>query len=99
MTGRCPRAWSKRARSARGSCGNGSGTSATGWCARAWAAGARPPPCWFGGPRHGLRALGDRVVREGLGGGDAATALLLRRPPSVAGALLGDGETVAEAAV
>ncbi len=31
--------------------------------------------------RERLRELGDRVVRDGLGGTDAATALLLRRPP------------------
>ena len=49
--------------------------------------------------RERLRDLGDRVVREGVGGGDAATALLLRRPPSASGPLLGDGETVAAAAV
>ena len=45
--------------------------------------------------RERLRDLGDRVVREGIGGGDAATALLLRRPPSAAGPLLADGETIA----
>jgi AAA domain len=49
--------------------------------------------------RERLRDLGDRVVRSGVGGADAATALLLRRPPSVAGPLLADGETVAEAAI
>ena len=49
--------------------------------------------------RERLRDLGDRVVREGLGGGDAATELLLRRPPPAAGPLLADGETVAGAAV
>jgi len=48
--------------------------------------------------RERLRDLGDRVVREGVGG-DAATDLLLRRPPSAAGPLLADGETVAGAAV
>ena len=49
--------------------------------------------------RERLRDLGDRVVREGPDGGDAATALLLRRPPSAAGPLLADGETPAGAAV
>ena len=49
--------------------------------------------------RERLRDLGDRVVREGLGGMDAATALLLRRPPSAAGPLLADGETIAGAGV
>jgi predicted RecB family nuclease len=50
--------------------------------------------------RERLRDLGERVAREGAGGGDAATALLRRQPPSAAeGPLLADGETVAEAAV
>ena len=49
--------------------------------------------------RERLRDLGDRVVREGIGGADAATALLLRRPPSAAGPLLDGGETAAEAAL
>ena len=49
--------------------------------------------------RERLRDLGDRVVREGIGGTDAATALLLRRPPSAAGPLLAGGETAAEAAL
>ena len=49
--------------------------------------------------RERLRDLGDRVVREGIGGADAATELLLRRPPSAAGPLLADGETIAGAAV
>jgi predicted RecB family nuclease len=49
--------------------------------------------------RERLRGLGDRVAREGIDGGDAATALLLRRPPSTAGPLHADGETVAGAAV
>jgi uncharacterized protein len=49
--------------------------------------------------RERLRDFGDRVVRDGLGGADAATALLLRRPLSAAGPLLADGETVAEAAI
>ncbi len=35
--------------------------------------------------RERLRDLGDRVVREGVDGGDAATALLLRRPPETGG--------------
>ena len=49
--------------------------------------------------RERLRDLGDRVVREGLGGTDAAAALLLRRPPSAARPLLADGETATEAAL
>ena len=61
--------------------------------------------------RERLRDLGDRVVRDGIGGTDAATALLLRRPPEAdgpagaggelaAGAELAAGdETAAEAAV
>ena len=43
--------------------------------------------------------LGDRVVREGVDGRDAATALLLRRPPDAGNPLLAAGETAAEAAV
>jgi hypothetical protein len=39
------------------------------------------------------------VVRDGIGGADAATALLRRRPPSAAGPLLAEGETVAGAAI
>ncbi|MGH3226331.1 MAG: TM0106 family RecB-like putative nuclease, partial [Streptosporangiaceae bacterium] len=46
-----------------------------------------------------LRDLGERVLREGADGADAATALLLRRPPSAAGPLRGGGETLAGAAV
>ncbi len=57
---RCPRAWSRQARSAPGSCGNGSGTSATGWCGTASAARTRPPPCCCGGRRR-------PVVRRGPG--------------------------------
>jgi predicted RecB family nuclease len=49
--------------------------------------------------RERLRDLGGRVVREGIGGTDAATALLLRRPPSAAGPLVAGGETAAEAAL
>jgi predicted RecB family nuclease len=49
-----------------------------------------------------LRALGDRVCRDGLVGGDAATALLLRSRPNgddlSEGPLRGEGETAAEAA-
>ena len=49
-----------------------------------------------------LRALGDRVCREGIKGGDAATALLLRSRPDgdglSEGPLRGDGETAMEAA-
>ena len=49
--------------------------------------------------RERLRDLGDRVVREGVDGGDATTALLLRQPPSLEGPLLAGGETVAGAAI
>ncbi len=49
--------------------------------------------------RERLRDLGDRVVREGVGGGDAATALLLRRPPEAEGSLRAGGEAVAETAI
>ena len=49
--------------------------------------------------RERLRDLGARVVREGIGGTDAATGLLLRRPPSAAGPLQADGETIAGAGV
>lgn len=49
-----------------------------------------------------LRALGDRVCRDGVTGGDAATALLLRSRPNgddrSEGPLRGDGETATEAA-
>ncbi len=50
-----------------------------------------------------LRDLGDRVVREGVSGQDAGTALLLRLRPDDgsgrAGPLRGDGEAVTDAAV
>ena len=53
--------------------------------------------------RERLRDLGDRVLREGAGGADAATALLLRRPPddgdAAAGSLRAEGETARAAAV
>jgi uncharacterized protein len=49
--------------------------------------------------RERLRDLGDRVVHEGVGGEDPATALLLRRPPEAEGPLRARGETVAEAAI
>jgi uncharacterized protein len=53
--------------------------------------------------RERLRDLGDRVVREGVSGEDAATALLLRRPPDdgsvPAGSLRAADETAIEAAV
>ena len=49
--------------------------------------------------RERLRDLGDRVVREGVDGGDAATALLLRRPPETGGPLVAGDEKPAEAAV
>jgi len=41
--------------------------------------------------RERLRDLGDRVVREGAGGGDAATALLLKRPPGAGAVTAGQG--------
>ena len=50
-----------------------------------------------------LRDLGDRVVREGVTGQDAGTALLLRLRPDGGGGpaepLRGDGESAADAAV
>ena len=50
-----------------------------------------------------LRDLGDRVLREGVTGRDAGTALLLRLRPDIgggpAGPLRGDGELVTDAAV
>ena len=53
--------------------------------------------------RERLRDLGDRVVREGVSGQDAATALLRRRPPDdgggAAGSLRAAGETASVAAV
>jgi uncharacterized protein len=53
--------------------------------------------------RDRLRDLGDRVVRDGLSGQDAATALLLRLRPSdgslQAGPLRAEGEAAADAAV
>ncbi len=49
--------------------------------------------------RERLRDLGDRVAREGADGEDAATALLLRRPPEAEGPLRAGGEAVAEAAI
>ena len=67
--------------------------------------GSLPAGLVEGGPigtrelRERLRDLGDRVVREGVGGGSAATELLLRRPPSAAGPLLAGGETIAGAAI
>ena len=48
--------------------------------------------------RERLRDLGDRVARDGADGADAATALLLKRPPGTGVALLSPGETAAEAA-
>ena len=60
-----------------------------------------PPRTWE--QRDRLRDLGDRVVREGARGADAATALLLRRPPDdgsdPAGSLRAEGETASAAAV
>ena len=53
--------------------------------------------------RDRLRDLGGRVIREGVTGTDAATALLLRLPPAAgqaeAGPLRQEGETAAEAAI
>jgi predicted RecB family nuclease len=49
--------------------------------------------------RERLRDFGDRVVREGIGGMDAATALLLRQPPEADGSAGPEGETAAEAAI
>jgi hypothetical protein len=49
--------------------------------------------------RDRLRDLGDRVVREGLAGQDAAIALLLRRRPVEAGPLRTEDETAGDAAV
>jgi uncharacterized protein len=62
---------------------------------------AGPPRTWE--QRDRLRDLGDRVVRDGVSGGDAATALLLRRPPDDgsgrAGPLRTEGETARAAAI
>ena len=62
---------------------------------------AGPPRTWE--QRDRLRDLGDQVVRDGVGGADAATALLLRRPPDdgsdPAGSLRAEGETASAAAV
>jgi predicted RecB family nuclease len=49
--------------------------------------------------RERLRDLGNRVVREGADGRDAATALLLRRPPETGAPVEAGDETVAEAAI
>src|SRR6266536_390704 len=53
--------------------------------------------------RDRLRELGDRVVRAGFGGGDMATALLLRRRPDdgddAVGSLRAEGETASAAAI
>ena len=69
----------------------------------------RPPAALVDRPipteklRNRLRDLGDRVIREGVTGTDAATALLLRLLPAVGaapgGSLRQDGETAADAAV
>ena len=60
-------------------------------------------PPGTGEQRDRLRDLGNRVVREGISGGDAATTLLLRRPPDdgggAAGSLRAEGETASAAAV
>ena len=60
-------------------------------------------PPGTGEQQRRLRDLGDRVVRDGVSGGDAATALLLRRPPDgrsvPAGSLRALGETASAAAV
>jgi hypothetical protein len=53
--------------------------------------------------QHRLRDLGNRVIRDGISGADAATALLLRRPPdrgdNPAGPLRAEGETASAAAI
>jgi len=60
-----------------------------------------PPRTWE--QRDRLRDLGDRVVRAGFGGGDMATALLLRRRPDdgddAVGSLRAGGETASAAAI
>jgi uncharacterized protein len=60
---------------------------------------AGPPRTWE--QRDRLRDLGDRVVRAGFGGGDMATALLLRRRPDngddAVGSLRAEGETASAA--
>jgi predicted RecB family nuclease len=67
--------------------------------------GSLPAGLVEGGPigtrelRERLQDLGDRVVREGIGGGSAATELLLRQPPSAEGPMLAGGETIAGAAI
>ena len=62
---------------------------------------AGPPRTWE--QRDRLRDLGDRVLHEGVDGGDAPTALLLRRPPDggsePAASLRAAGETAGAAAV
>ena len=62
---------------------------------------AGPPRTWE--QRDRLRDLGDRVVRAGVSGEDAGTALLLRRPPDdgsdPAGSLRAEGETAQAAAL
>ena len=72
-------------------------------------AGPWPAALIEGGPpgtreqRDRLRDLGDRVVRAGFGGGDMATALLLRRRPDdgddAVGSLRAKGETASAAAI
>ena len=49
--------------------------------------------------RERLRDLGERVVRDGVDGEDAALALLVRRPPVAGGPLRAEGEAAAGAAV
>jgi uncharacterized protein len=60
-----------------------------------------PPRTWE--QRDRLRDLGDRVARAGFGGGDMATALLLRRRPDdgddATGSLRAAGETASAAAI
>ena len=62
---------------------------------------AGPPRTWE--QRDRLRDLGDRVARAGFGGGDMATALLLRRRPDdgddAPGSLRAAGETASAAAI
>jgi uncharacterized protein len=53
-----------------------------------------PPRTWE--QRDRLRDLGDRVVRDGVGGGDAGTGLLLRHPSADSGGASGTAPSRAE---